>query len=176
MNLENSSLDKLRSKIDKIDQAILQLIEERSNLAKKIIDAKNGVNIFKPKREQALIKKLISKSKTSKSEYIETIWRLLISENLSLQGGLKIVLGPSADVYKTSLWHFGNGAKFESEETDIKALKKLITGKFDAAVVRASDELEEIITIDNIEIQKLVETPITNQKNLDRVAIYKLLN
>ena len=90
MNEQNKILEKLRTEIDSIDKNLLQLIEKRSNLASKIIKAKKGGDIFKPKREEALINKLLSRSKTSSPQFLENIWRLLISENLFLQGGLKI--------------------------------------------------------------------------------------
>ncbi len=111
MDQNNQKLLKLRQKIDIIDTKLIELIEDRSNLAKEIIKAKSGQNIFKPDREEALIKDIIKQSNSSNPEFIERVWRLLISENLFLQGGLKISVGSSMDAYKSASWHFGRSAK-----------------------------------------------------------------
>ena len=47
MDENNQKLLKLRQKIDIIDTKLIELIEDRSNLAKEIIKAKSGENIFK---------------------------------------------------------------------------------------------------------------------------------
>ena len=59
----NQKLLKLRQKIDIIDTKLVELIEDRSNLAKEIIKAKSGEDIFKPDREEALIKDIIKQSR-----------------------------------------------------------------------------------------------------------------
>ena len=100
MDENNQKLLKLRQKIDIIDTKLIELIEDRSNLAKEIIKAKSGENIFKPEREETLIKDIIKRSNSSNPEFIERVWRLLISENLFLQGGLRISVGSSIDAYK----------------------------------------------------------------------------
>ena len=55
--MNNVELDELRSRIDKIDKNLCQLIVERQSLATKIMDAKKGNFPFDPKREEDLIKK-----------------------------------------------------------------------------------------------------------------------
>ena len=52
MDENNQKLLKLRQKIDIIDTKLIELIEDRSNLAKEIIKAKLGEDIFKPEREE----------------------------------------------------------------------------------------------------------------------------
>ncbi len=63
MDENNQKLLKLRQKIDIIDTKLIELIEDRSNLAKEIIKAKSGEDIFKPEREEALIKDIIKQEK-----------------------------------------------------------------------------------------------------------------
>jgi chorismate mutase len=169
----NNPLEELRNKIDKIDKELLSLIEKRSNFAKKIIKAKDGVDIFKPRREEHLIKKLISFAQSTNPEFIENVWRLLISENLFLQGGLRVSTGPSKEVLKSANWHFGRGAKIESQASDEEAIKKLTTNDFDAAVVKQNESLQDSYQINDMLIIKLAVSPITNQKNLFKIAIYK---
>ena len=79
---------------------------------------KIGMIVVKKNLKEDLIIKLISYAKSSNPEFIENIWRLLISENLFLQGGLRVSSGPSKEVLKSANWHFGRGAKIESQESD----------------------------------------------------------
>ena len=173
MNEQNKILEKLRTEIDSIDKNLLQLIEKRSNLASKIIKAKKGGDIFKPKREEALINKLLSRSKTSSPQFLENIWRLLISENLFLQGGLKISVGSSKKAFDTAKWHFGKAAQIKLFKTNVGAFKKITSGDYDAAVVLFENNLKETYSIDKVFIKRLAITPVVSRDNLVKIAIYK---
>ena len=173
MNEQNKILVKLRNEIDSIDKNLLQLIENRSNLASKIIKAKKGGDIFKPKREEALIKKLLSVSKTSSPQFIENVWRLLISENLFLQGGLKISVGSSQKAFDTAKWHFGRSAKIKLFKTNEDAFKKITSGNYDAAVVLFKNNLKETYSIDKVCIKRLAITPVIGRDDLVKTVIYK---
>ena len=173
MDENNQKLLKLRQKIDIIDSKLIELIEDRSNLAKEIIKAKSGEDIFKPDREEALIKDIIKQSKSSNPEFIERVWRLLISENLFLQGGLRISVGSSMDAYKSASWHFGRSAKILIEKNNEEALKKIITEKYDAAVVLKTKELKDEYLIDDKIIKKFASSPITDQDKLAKIVIFK---
>ena len=173
MDEYNHKLLKLRQKIDIIDTKLIELIEDRSNLAKEIIDAKAGENIFKPEREESLIKHIIKLSNSSNPDFIERVWRLLISENLLLQGGLKISVGSSIDAYKSACWHFGRSAKIIIEKNNEEAFKKIITDNCDAAVVLKTKELKDKYFINGKIIKKFASSPITNQDNLAKIVIFK---
>ena len=173
MDENNQKLLKLRQKIDIIDTKLIELIEDRSNLAKEIIKAKSGEDIFKPEREEALIKDIIKQSNSSNSEFIERVWRLLISENLFLQGGLKIYVGSSMDAYKSASWHFGRSAKILIEKNNEEAFKKIITENYDAAVVLKTKELKDEYFVDGKIIKKFASSPITDQDTLAKIVIFK---
>ena len=174
MDSKIENLQSLRIKIDNIDEEILKLIDLRSELAKRIIGAKNGTNIFKPKREEILIKNLIKKSKRSSPEYIESLWRLLISENLKLQGGLKIVVDNSNETLKTTNWYFGYGASITSTKSGVEAIQKLSLGGFDAAIILEEKMQKQIFEINQKVIKKILTVPLTNIANYKKVAIYKI--
>ena len=174
MDSKIENLQSLRIKIDNIDEEILKLIDLRSELAKRIIGAKNGTNIFKPKREEVLIKNLIKKSKRSSPEYIESLWRLLISENLKLQGGLKIITDNSRETLKTVNWYFNYGAYITSEKSATKAFQKLTLGTFDAAIVLDNKIQRNILEINNKVIKKILTVPLTNISTFKKVAIFRI--
>ena len=169
----NQKLTKLRQEIDIIDTKLIKLIENRSNLAKEIIKAKAGEGIFKPEREESLIKQIINLSNYSNPDFIEGVWRLLISENLFLQGGLKISVGESSDAYKSACWHFGRSAKIIIEKNNEEAFKKIVTENYDAAVVLKTKELKDEYLIEGKIIRKYAITPITDQNKLAKIVIFK---
>ena len=105
--MSETDLDDLRSKIDKIDANLCQLIKERQSLASKIVSAKKGDFPFDPKREEELIKKLVNLGLDK--FLVEKVWRQIISSNLSMQKVLKIgVAGNDDDIKSAYSGHFGN--------------------------------------------------------------------
>jgi len=61
-------LEELREKIDRVDARIIQLLEERVDLAKKIGEAKRKHNlpISDPKREQEVLIKVTERTRLNK--------------------------------------------------------------------------------------------------------------
>ena len=169
-------LNLVRGKIDDIDNKILDLIEARSILAKEVIKAKNNQNIFNPIREEKLIKNLVAKTETLKPDYIEDIWRLFIIENLYLQGGIKVFLGPEKEVKETVNWYFGKSASINICKSNIEAISKLLVNKYSTAILMYSKDLSQTFEIDGIKIKKLIETPIFKMKNFSKIAIYKRID
>ena len=169
-------LNLVREKIDTIDNKILDLIEARSILAQEVIKAKNNKNIFNPIREEKLIKNLVLKTKALKPDYIEDIWRIFIIENLYLQGGLQVFLGPEKEVKTTAKWYFGKSASINICESNIDAISKLLVNKYSAVILKHSKDLSLTFEIDGIKIKKIVETPIFKMKNLSKIAIYKRID
>ncbi len=105
--MDNTELEILRNKIDEIDTNLCQLIKERQSLASKIMNAKKGSFPFDPKREEKLIKKLVT---LGLDKYlVEKVWRQIISSNLSIQKVLKIgVAGNNDEIKSAYSAHFGN--------------------------------------------------------------------
>lgn len=81
-----NSLKKYRKEIDKIDKAIIQLLEKRFSIAEKIGEFKRKfkLKIRDRKREKEMFekrKKLIRKLNIS-SDFIEKLFRLIIKESI----------------------------------------------------------------------------------------------
>ena len=74
--MSETALDDLRSKIDRIDANLCQLIKERQSLASKILSAQQGSFPFDPKREEELIKKLVNLGLYK--FLVEKVWRQII--------------------------------------------------------------------------------------------------
>ena len=92
-------LKKYRTKIDIIDKKLLDLLNQRANIAKQVADYKKSSNntiIFRPDRESQIIKNLRSINKGPlNADHIHNIYREIISSCLSLETNLNVsFLGP----------------------------------------------------------------------------------
>ena len=76
------TVDFNRKQIDKIDQKIFTLIEERMDYVKKIgkIKKEKKLKIIDPKREEEIIEKH-SKRTTLKKEFIKNFYQLIFTES-----------------------------------------------------------------------------------------------
>ena len=92
------SLDEIRTRIDTIDQQLLELLSQRADLVHEVglIKKREGLQIYAPDREDALLRKLVTMNKGILPEKsIRAIYREIMSAALALEEDLKIAyLGP----------------------------------------------------------------------------------
>lgn len=87
INIE-TSLDKYREEIDLIDSQIINLLEQRIEVAVKVAEYKkeNKMNILQGKREEEVIKKALSELKNMEySEYAKELMNLLMDISKEVQ-------------------------------------------------------------------------------------------
>jgi chorismate mutase/prephenate dehydratase len=94
------SLDKLRKKIDLLDQKLISLLNLRAAITKAIgkIKINSGKSIYVPEREAQVLSRISNLSKGPlKKSALEAIYREIMSASLALEKPLKIAyLGPQA--------------------------------------------------------------------------------
>ena len=87
------SLAALRSEIDAADDAILDLIEKRQALARRVNAFKAaepaGLNL-RPDRESFVMSRLLARVQPERRPLVESLWREVLSAGLSAQGELTI--------------------------------------------------------------------------------------
>ena len=84
-------LEKIRSQIDTIDESILELVNQRSLLAKETANLKKSTDIYKPEREAKIIRNLISLNEGPLlKEQVISIFNEIISSCRSLEKELKV--------------------------------------------------------------------------------------
>ncbi len=90
-------LNTLRKKIDSIDNSIIKMLIQRSQIAKKIGDKKkegssSKIHIFRPERQAVILRKLISMSlkKGLSPLLVSNIWKEIFGSQILLQGGVRI--------------------------------------------------------------------------------------
>ncbi len=174
--MSETDLDELRTKIDKIDANLCQLIKERQSLASKIISAKKGGFPFDPKREEELIKKLVNLGLNK--FLVEKVWRQIISSNLSMQKVLKIgVAGNNDEIQSAYSAHFGNYFKttyFLSVVSLLAALEKkdVELGFIDSQSANQLKNQSEI----KVNFDILANVPLYKSTNQKEYNIIKLKN
>ena len=104
--MSETDLDDLRSKIDKIDANLCQLIKERQSLASKIMNAKKGGFPFDPKREEELIKKLVNLGLNR--FLVEKVWRQIISSKFQPLAFKNCITGVDSPGSTTLVLFFGS--------------------------------------------------------------------
>ena len=95
-----SELEKLRKKIDEIDNEILELLNKRADIVLDVAHIKRNENakFYSPERERQIFERLTALNKGPfPNEALKVIFREIISASLSLEEPLKVAcLGPLA--------------------------------------------------------------------------------
>ncbi len=106
-------LDDIRKKIDHLDQQLLDLLSERADLVHEVgeIKKKEGLQIYAPDREHALLKRLAEMNKGRLPERsIVAIYREIMSAALALEDNLTVAyLGPEGTwTHQAAIKKFGH--------------------------------------------------------------------
>ena len=80
-------INELRGKIDNIDNQIIELLDERFDVAKAIGEEKkkNNIQVLDSKREQVILDKVDSKASKEHAEYIKQIYIKIMEESKEYQ-------------------------------------------------------------------------------------------
>jgi len=113
-------LDEVRKKIDKLDHELIRLFSERALVAKEVgeIKKREGLAIFVPDREEALLKKLSEQNTESGSilpnDSLRAIYREILSVSRALQQDQRIaVLGPEGTwTHQAAIKQFGHAPEY----------------------------------------------------------------
>lgn len=146
------NLDQLRIGIDEIDDQILQLLNRRAALVRKVGEVKAkrpGAPFYVPSREQAIFERLAEKNDGPFSnEAIRRIFREIISASLALEQPMKVVfLGPEATfTHSASLKQFGNSARLMPERAIPHVFEEVECGRAHYGVVPVENSNEGAVT------------------------------
>jgi len=113
-----SYLAEVRQAIDDVDDAILGLLNKRAEVSLEVGRRKAGSNepIFKPFREQEVLKRLAAKNKGPlPNEHLRIIYREILSSSRRLQRPEKVVyLGPEGTFsHFAAMAYLGHSVEFE---------------------------------------------------------------
>lgn len=96
-NKPDLPMDTIRTEIDRVDNALLDLIAQRMELAQAVRHAKSGVDVWRPSREESHVRNLADKAKGVSPELVSRIWAELTSASLTLQGPIQLHIALAVD-------------------------------------------------------------------------------
>ncbi len=158
-------LNKLRNKIDRIDEEILRLLNERAKLAKEVghIKKKHNLPIYVPSREQKIFERLEQLNKefgeAFPTEFIKPVFREIISACRSTEENLKVAyLGPRATfTHQAAIEHFGQAVDYIPVQTIKDVFEEISKDRVDFGVVPVENTIEGIV---NYTHDLLVDYPL----------------
>ncbi len=153
--VDMSELEKIREKIDKIDDEILTLLNRRAENVLEIGNVKRKakrnekVKFYKPDRERQILERLtINNAGPFPNDALKSIYREILSASLSLEEPLKVsCLGPLATfTHLAALRHFGSSASFLPVDSIKAVFENVDAGKADYGVVPIENSNEGVIS------------------------------
>ncbi|MDX1679760.1 MAG: chorismate mutase, partial [Akkermansiaceae bacterium] len=130
------SLEDIRKQIDDIDRQLMALLSQRADLVHEVgvIKKRDGLQIYAPEREEALLRRLIELNEGRLPEKsIKAIYREIMSAALALEEDLKIAyLGPEGTwTHQAAIKKFGHSVNYSAQPN--------FSDVFDQVARRAAD-------------------------------------
>ena len=143
-------ISELRLDIDKIDNEILRLIQERAKIAQEIgkIKEKDKTAVYRPDREQAIYEKINAKNQGPLSnEVLQAVYREIMSGIISLEKPIKIgYLGPKGSFSNQAVnLKFGQNIKSQDYSSIYEVFQSVENKKIDYGVVPIENSSEGLV-------------------------------
>lgn len=143
-------LSNLRKEIDRIDEQLLSLINQRAKLAKHVGEIKklHNLPVFVPSREREIFDRLEKiNSGPLPAEIIKHIFREIISACRSIEETIKVAyLGPKATfTHQASLKYFGSSVEHIPVSTIKDVFEEIVRKKVDFGVVPVENTIEGVV-------------------------------
>ncbi|MBI4516906.1 MAG: prephenate dehydratase [Deltaproteobacteria bacterium] len=160
----HTGLDALRAHIDRLDEQLLALLNERARLAREIGERKRAsghASAYAPGREKRIYQRLNALNKGPlPAESVRAIFREIISGCLTLQQPLRIAyLGPEATFsHLAALHQFGSRAELVPADSIPGVFEEVEHGRADYGVVPVENSTQGVVaqTLD-----RFVASPLT---------------
>lgn len=146
------SLEKLRKQIDQLDEKLVQLLNERIEVALEIGKTKKeqGGEIYVPAREKAVFDRVraLSEGGVLSAEAATAIYREIMSAALAIESNLKIAyLGPPATfTHQAARSKFGASVDYHPVVTITDVFTAVEQGTADYGVVPIENSIEGAVT------------------------------
>jgi chorismate mutase len=140
------TLAELRVEIDRIDNAMHQLLMERGRIIENLIAVKRsqdtGGSAFRPAREASMMRQLVERHKgLLPLDTVESIWRVIIATFTHVQAPFTVhadLTAGEASVRDTVRFHFGFTVPFKPHMGASGVIAAIASSKGDLGIVPAS--------------------------------------
>jgi len=145
------SIPEHRKAIDKLDEQLVRLLNDRTRhvLAIGDIKRKAGEEIYAPHRERAVLDRISRlNSGPITADQLRAIYREIMSSALALEKAMSIAyLGPETTfTHQAAIRRFGSSLKYAPQKTVADVFTEVGTGRADYGVVPAEDSTEGVVT------------------------------
>lgn len=145
------NLDDIRRDIDQIDRELLDLLSRRADLVHEVgvVKKRDGLQIYAPEREAALLEKLISMNRGRLPEKsIRAIYREIMSAALALEDDLKIAyLGPEGTwTHQAAIKKFGHSVEYSAQPNFAEVFDQVSRRRADYGVVPIENSTEGAVS------------------------------
>jgi chorismate mutase/prephenate dehydratase len=156
------SLDDWRSRINELDNQILNLLNQRAEAALQIGDLKRrqGLPSYAPEREAEVVTRLTALNRGPlPAETVRAVWREILSGCRGLEGPLTIAyLGPRATfTHQAARQRFGAGAAYLPSRTIIDIFEDVERGAAHLGVVPVENSTEGAV---NVTLDRLIDAEV----------------
>jgi chorismate mutase / prephenate dehydratase len=164
-------LDDWRSRINNLDEAILNLLNQRGQAALQIGELKRQQDLpyFVPERESQILDRLVGANPGPLSgDAVRAIWREILSASLALEHPLPVVyLGPPATfTHQAAVRRFGSSARSAPVRSIADVFDEVERGRAQYGVVPVENSTEGAV---NVTLDRLIDADvvITGEITLD---------
>src|SRR5256886_10334099 len=156
------NLDDWRSRINDLDNQILDLLTQRAEAALQIgdLNRRQAARSYAPEREADIVRRLIEKNRGPlASDTVAAVWRQILSGCRAVEASLTVAyLGPQATfTHQAALQRFGAAATFRPGRSIGEVFDDVERGRADVGVVRSEEHTSELQSQSNLVCRLLLE-------------------
>src|SRR2546426_228437 len=156
------NLDDWRSRINDLDNQLLNLLNQRAEAALRIGDLKRRKDLayFVPEREAEIVDRLVKLNRGPlPADAVRAIWREILSASLALERPLRVsYLGPPATfTHQAAIQRFGNSAELAPAKTIVEVFEDVERGRAEYGVVPVENSTEGSV---NLTLDRLIESDV----------------
>src|SRR5205807_304617 len=146
------NLDDWRSRINDLDNQLLNLLNQRAEAALRIGDLKRRKDLayFVPEREAEIVDRLVKDNGGPlPAAAVRAIWREVLSASLALERPLRVAyLGPVATfTHQAALQRFGSLAEFQPARTILDVFEDVERNRAEYGVVPVENSTEGAVSL-----------------------------
>jgi chorismate mutase/prephenate dehydratase len=142
-----TEIESLRRQIDTLDAQLLELLERRAAVVKKVGGLKDGKRIFRPEREAQILHTVAARKGVLPAASAAAVFREIISACRALEQEIRVAyLGPQGTFSEQAVrQHFGQGVAAEPMATIDEAFRSAESGSTQFAVAPAENSTDGVV-------------------------------
>ena len=133
---QEETLEALRAEIDRLDESILELVEQRLTVSRSIAKRKDAQGDhrlkIRPRRQDEVVKGLQAKARRAAPALVAAVWKELMAHSVQAQARTELVLAPvdNADLLEARVrGHFGSAPPLSWATSEAGAIRRALLGE-----------------------------------------------